>query len=304
MDIVTHGMMGVVLASPIAPRHPIAASAFLLGAVLPDLDALSRLLGRRAFLAWHQTFSHSVPVILALGAALWAGLALAGVDAPLAPPALVLGMLLHGALDVTNTYGIMLLAPFSRRRFCTEWIFFIDAFVIAWTAPHLVLVLPAWAGRTDGGWATTVAAYVAGLVLYGLAKMALRRRAGRLAPAGTMALLPSALLPWRFLGCARNGERMRLFRLNGATGTVEEEGDVALLDAKWLDTLEGVPEFRTMRELSPAYHVVEASPPDGDDGPVRLVCRDLRTRNFRTRFGELELTLGPGGAVLEKVFHV
>ena len=304
MDIVTHGMMGVVLASPIAPTHPVAASCFMLGSVLPDLDALSRVFGRRAFLAAHQTYSHSVPIILALGAALWAALRLAGVDAPLAPAALALGMLFHSALDVTNTYGIMLLAPFSRRRFCTEWVFFIDAFVIAWTVPHLAFLAPAWAGRSHPASPAAAAVYAGGLAFYWTLKVGLRRRAARLAPEGVVSLLPSALLPWRFLGCARDGGAMRLFTLNAATGGVHEDGEVRLDDDAWRETLRGVPEFETLRELSPAYHVVEASRPDGADGPTRLVCRDLRTRNFRTRFGELEVTIDGDGAVLQKVFHV
>ena len=40
-----------------------------------------------------------------------------------------------------------------------------------------------------------------------------------------------------------------------------------------------------------------------DDG-TRLVCRDLRTRNFATRFGQLDLRLDAAGAVRDRVFHV
>jgi hypothetical protein len=52
-----------------------------------------------------------------------------------------------------------------------------------------------------------------------------------------------------------------------------------------------------MRELSPAYHVVSA---DGTD----LVCRDLRTRNFGTRFGELHLRMDGAGGPRVVAFHV
>ena len=48
MDIVTHGMMGIVLASPFAASEPAAAGAFMLGSVFPDLDAFSRVFGKRA----------------------------------------------------------------------------------------------------------------------------------------------------------------------------------------------------------------------------------------------------------------
>ena len=54
MDIVTHGVMGVVIAAPFAANHPDAAAAFMMGSVLPDADALSRVGGKRNFLKCHQ----------------------------------------------------------------------------------------------------------------------------------------------------------------------------------------------------------------------------------------------------------
>ena len=54
MDIVTHAMMGAITASTLAEDQPEAAAAFLLGSVLPDLDAPSRCFGKRALLRfWH-----------------------------------------------------------------------------------------------------------------------------------------------------------------------------------------------------------------------------------------------------------
>ncbi len=61
MDIVTHGVMGVVIAAPFAVNHPEAAAAFMMGSVLPDADALSRVGGKRNFLKCHQTYTHSLP---------------------------------------------------------------------------------------------------------------------------------------------------------------------------------------------------------------------------------------------------
>ena len=49
-----------------------------------------------------------------------------------------------------------------------------------------------------------------------------------------------------------------------------------------------------MRALSPLYHVVQIQK---NEQNVTLTCRDLRTRNFDTRFGELLVTLGTSGAV-------
>ncbi|MCZ6688136.1 MAG: hypothetical protein O7H41_00830 [Planctomycetota bacterium] len=143
--------------------------------------------------------------------------------------------------------------------------------------------------------------YVAVLAGYWLSKVALRRRARRSAPDDTLALLPSALVPWDYLGCARTGTLVRLFRINALSGVLIEEGSCSILDAEWLERVADIPEVQVMRELSPAYHVVETE--KLEDGTA-ITFRDLRTRNFKTSFGELRLVLRADGTVRDKVFHV
>jgi len=67
--------------------------------------------------------------------------------------------------------------------------------------------------------------------------------------------------------------------------------------------VERLPEFRIMRALSPAYHAIHEEPePDGRGR--RILCRDLRTRNFKTTFGDLEATVPPDGEARAKKLHV
>ena len=300
MDVVTHVMMGTIAASALAEDRPEAAAAFVLGSVLPDLDALSRCFGKRSFRRFHQSQSHGLPNALFAGGMLWILIQALDWHAPWAAAGLALGMLFHSALDYTNTYGITLLAPFSRRRFCTEWVFFIDAVVIA---ASLAALLGIWQHQQRHGELGYGVQLVYGSVMLGYwgAKLAFRRRGLRLSPPGTLSLLPSALRPWHFFGCAQDGESVVLFRVDLWRGCMCEEERVAILDARYEATLEGVPEFTTMRGLSPAYHVVEGNA--GPDG-TRLVCRDLRTRNFSTRFGQLDLFIDTRSVVRQVVFHV
>jgi len=136
MDIVTHGLMGAILASPLFPTQPLSAAALAFGNVLPDLDSLSRCAGKRAFLATHQGPTHAYASALVAGLGLDLGLRLLapGWHEPLAGPALALGMVIHSTLDYTNTFGIQLFAPFSRQRRACEWVFFIDATVLLLSA--------------------------------------------------------------------------------------------------------------------------------------------------------------------------
>jgi hypothetical protein len=56
-----------------------------------------------------------------------------------------------------------------------------------------------------------------------------------------------------------------------------------------------------MRELSPAYHVVSASATEAGE---LICCRDLRTRNFKTTFGDLEILLDARRQIVQTTFHV
>lgn len=68
--------------------------------------------------------------------------------------------------------------------------------------------------------------------------------------------------------------------------------------ARWLAN---VPEFAIMRDLSPAYHVVSTEKTSAGE---LLVCRDLRTRNFATTFGDLEVLFDANQSVIRTQFHV
>jgi hypothetical protein len=56
-----------------------------------------------------------------------------------------------------------------------------------------------------------------------------------------------------------------------------------------------------MRGLSPAYHVVSAKKTEAGE---LLVCRDLRTRNFGTVYGDLEVLFDKDNGLLRTTFHV
>lgn len=294
MDIATHALMGVACAYPLIPEAPLVACSFIFGSVAPDLDAFSRVFGKLAFLRWHQTYTHSL-LAVALGSVfLWLYLPAAGWDR-WAPLAFALGMLVHIGTDVSNTYGTAVLAPFSARRFCTEWVFFIDAGTI-------VLTSLAIAGELLLPWPIPIAAvYVLTLAVYWILRMFLRQRAANLAPVNTISLIPSAFDFWNFFSCTVEGSEARTFRLNSITGRIRDEQEQTIYDEQSLDLLSDLPEFQMMRRLSPAYHVVSR---ESSEDLLTMRCRDLRVRNFGGLFGELEVRFGRDGSLINKVFHV
>jgi membrane-bound metal-dependent hydrolase YbcI (DUF457 family) len=300
MDIVTHATAGAIIASPMLPASPLTAGCFVLGSVLPDVDALSRLFGKVAFLRWHQTYTHSVPVTIVLTILLWPLPVWLGIDEVWATAALGAGMLLHVLMDATNTYGVALLAPLSRKRCCTEWVFFIDGIMIIVSTGFLVAVI-AQSYRGQLSRPSIAVTYGAFIILYWILRWLVHRHAACLAPAGTLSMIPSAIVPWRFFTCQTQADVVQVFELSAIRGASTTPKSWQTFDSKYENWLNQVVEYRLMRELSRGYRAVEVTE---DGNRTEVICRDLRIRNFGGSFGRLELTFAADGKVVGKKFYV
>lgn len=299
MDILTHACIGLIAAAPALNSHPELALAVVAGSVLPDLDALSRLFGKRAFLRSHQTWSHALPVQLLVAILTGYAAQMLGVHGILVATGLFAGLALHTLLDFSNTLGVTLLAPFSRRRFCTESVFFIDAFVLAITLPAGAYTLSRFGRDGEVSW-HCAEIYFTTLTIYFAAKAVLRHRARRIAPEA-LSIMPSALWPWRYFAISKRQDCSQIDQVNAVTKTRQLVNRQDILDDSYSQLLARLPEFALMRDLSPAYHIVNSiKTQDGE----RLLCRDLRTRNFKTTFGDLEVLLDAHQNIIRTRFHV
>lgn len=302
MDIVTHAMIGMIGAAPAMADSPLGAIAFAFGSVAPDLDALSRLFGKKAFMTCHQTYSHALPVILILCLAValvgWSF----GINGLEVAIGLGLGMTIHSLLDVSNTYGIKLFAPFSHQRLSSEWVFFIELPVIIVTCATLGLTM--WQFQLDPSSAELFwigISYWTFVAVYWSLKGLLKIRAASCCPPQSC-LIPCAFVPWRFLGSHQSTKhQVDLFIVNTITQSETPIDSMPIQSSKFESTLSDLPEFQTMRQLSPMFHVVDVE--ESNQG-TKLICQDLRTRNFNTRFGQLDIELSPNSEVTQRKWHV
>lgn len=299
MDIATHAGIGLIAAAPALNSQPELALGLVAGSVLPDLDALSRVFGKRAFVGAHQTWSHALPIHAAVSVLAGGAMAATGLDGWLFGAGLFAGLAFHTLLDLSNTLGVTLLAPFNKKRFCLEWVFFIDAFVLSLTTVFTALSIWLYVS-SDTMPAYPAVIFFGILAAYFCAKGCLRKRAGRLAP-DAVTLMPSALCPWQFFGVLQDGKRVSRFQMNALTGIRVPLKQQEVLDDSYAKLFANVPEFKAMRDLSPAYHVVSAEPTEGG---VVVVCRDLRTRNFKTTYGDLEIWLDADQHITQTKFYV
>lgn len=304
MDIVTHAMIGMATAGGVMPTHPELACGLVLGNVAPDLDAFSRLGGKHAFLRFHQTYTHSVaavavPVLIGLwlemvGSEVWAHLSLG----------LAIGMAMHIGLDLTNSYGVRCLWPFTSERYALDWIFFIDA-------PILILTTVALAcqwllGPELRALRAVSLGYVAALLLVVVARGFIAARARRMllresAESSQAAIIPTSWSPFRFFVCQPHLEKVITSVFHAFTGQSTRVEVVEVLDRIAPVAIVESPEYAVMKSLSPHYHVVQQSSCEGQD---IFICRDLRIRNFDTKFGMLTCRVGHDGQIISKQWEV
>ena len=127
---VSHAMAAVALAASFAPSSNWRRLALTgaVCAVVPDLDALPRVVGRPdfAFLGGHRGFTHSITFAALAG--LSAGPIFAerlGVSRRWLFAFTAAATLSHGVLDAFSDFGgrvgVAFLSPFSSRRFNAEW---------------------------------------------------------------------------------------------------------------------------------------------------------------------------------------
>ncbi len=186
MDPLAHTLVGAALAETgLRRRTALGATTLMVGANLPDIDAVVSFLGSDASLYYRRGVTHGVVALLVLPWLLAGGmfllarwLAKQGGPAPDFKWLLLLsylGVLSHPFLDWLNTYGVRVLSPFSDRWFYGDTLFIIDPWM--WLLAACAVVLAH----------SQVKSSMAGWVVVGLATSALVLSSG-IAPWGAMAL--------------------------------------------------------------------------------------------------------------------
>lgn len=164
MDNLAHSLFGAVLAETGLRRvTPLATATLVVGANLPDVDALTTLAGEDTAMFWRRGITHGVPALLLWPVILTAVMLLLdrararrGGDATPSRPGWLLalsaiGIWSHTALDWLNVYGVRWLMPFDGRWFYADTLFIVDPWF--WLLGAAAVVL-ARTSRTIGvvGW--------------------------------------------------------------------------------------------------------------------------------------------------------
>lgn len=156
MDTVTHGLASFAIARGFFPRASKAAMASaVLAGTIANSDWFSSYFGPPAYLAWHETYTHSILAAILISAVFpaifFARLLKGGLGVAVEKPkgnaisfdvramrALILGpfllplcaALLHIAMDACQSDGVALIWPFSPKRFAADWLPSLDPWIL------------------------------------------------------------------------------------------------------------------------------------------------------------------------------
>lgn len=183
VDPLTHSLVGAALAQSSRRRLSLAESgALLIGANLPDLDALTYFIGQDEAFGFRRGWTHG-PAGLVAGAPLLA-IGLLAVDrfvrrvrreqgeGPALSSLLCLAAIAiatHPLLDWLNTYGVRFLMPFSDRWFYGDALFIIDPWVWLLLGGGVFLSRAAIGALEALGWMALTLIASAMILLTGLA---------------------------------------------------------------------------------------------------------------------------------------
>lgn len=295
MDIVHHALIGGVgFVALAAQQQELAGLGFLAGSVFPDLDVAFMVMGKRFYLKHHQGPSHSLPLAVIYAALLAALPALDfGWDWALYA-GLFAGLCVHVLLDLFNTFGIQIFWPLTKRRFCYDAVFFIDA--IAWS---MTIVFFALVFFDIVPTIQAAIAYAWMFVAYFAGKSMLQRRVKR--HLGADYVIPSAFNPFGFLVFSNRKGQLETSAYNALTGTISNEHSLPDVDPDVSKLARSSEVFCDMQTILRGLRITGA---ERDLGGITITAQDLAVRNFGGKFGRTELRFDTDGKLVNEMAHI
>jgi inner membrane protein len=234
VDPLAHTLTGVVLAKSGIERRVGAGSLFalILASNLVDIDIFGALFIDEPTWTFRRMWTHSLftaPFFVLLASFIFSRLYK---NASWFRWTLVfsLGAVFHIGMDLINSYGVVLLFPFSRERFELAWVFIIDLYI--WGILILALLSP-FVARKFGYTLNKIKCTqlgVFGLLLYlGFCGVLRHHSQSLIASAAnkdsishTFAyVFPEPFGPWRFRGVLRAGDEYKVYLIKPLRGSVE-----------------------------------------------------------------------------------
>lgn len=260
MDPITHALVGAGIAGlsggEMSITNPVVLAA-MIGAVAPDLDIVYQVKGDMAYLKTHRGFSHSIPGLILLSGLIAGGLGLVMPEAGFAQMFgwALAGALSHSLLDILNSYGAQIFAPFNKKRVTCNLLMITD--------PVLILLFMSIFFLPGNVQVNTIMA-IAGFGGYLLFRLALRKRAERylankyaISKIKRLAVMPSMASLWTWDFVVETERKCLVGQINSFSFGINIRRKLAKF--KKVDLTEAALESKLgklFKEFTPHFHLV------------------------------------------------
>lgn len=295
MDTVTHTLVGVGIANAFFRRRigPPAVTILALASNLPDIDAIVHLTGDPAAILLRRTFGHSLFLL-----PIWS-LVLAAILKRFYPSLkihalfglILLGASIHLFFDLVNSFGVVLLWPFSSWRPELAIIFIIDLVLTGILAfPLLLYLIPSMRKQMELLSRIAIVCSLAYVIFCGsnriMARQALSTEIDyqRNIPE-IVYVFPEPLGPHRWRGVMRYGDTYKVYLIYSLSGLIELKDEIEtkkenpyVIRAKDTDLGRRLVWFFKAPVWSVREDHQEGSSPAGS--PIEVGIYDLRFRSI------------------------
>jgi len=287
MDILHHSAIGVIgLTLAVSADQNMLGIFFMIGSVIPDLDAFLVLVSRSFYLKNHQGFSHSLLLIPLYAVAIVGILSFWITFDWFNVLALILGWVIHIGLDYSNTYGITLFYPLSKKRFSLDAIFFVDTFLLLLTASMLYFSYSVWI-------------YLIVYLLYIIVKKWMQKSLKSSLKA--QFIIPSALNPFDFY-VYENREKIVTYNYNLLSKTKRNIKEYEKLDILWSELSQKSLLFRDISSITKALHITKVT--EDIEQNITIEAKDLALRNFGGKFATTKLIFNKNKELISEYSNI
>jgi inner membrane protein len=316
MDNLTHSLTGLMLSRAGLDRwYPRAALALIVSANIPDIDILAIARGPLYYFEQHRGITHSIvaaPVMALLSALVACAIGRTMRGWLAAWGLAMIGVASHLLLDLTNTYGIRLLFPFSSRWF--HWdlnnlfeLLIWAVLLLGWLGPLVGRLVSSEIGAKSGSGRGMAIFALSFFLIYDFGRFLTHQRAieilnSRLyrdGPPTRVAAFPTGgVNPLEWQGWIERPEFVMRFLLN-----VRQEFDPAAgsiiykaMPGPAIDAARQAPPLRVFLRFS-QYQLWSVSPVDSPEG-----AHDVEVRDWRFPFAAQAL-VDSSNYVISSSFH-
>ena len=292
MDLVHHALIGGIgFISSMEQSSELVGMAFVAGSIFPDLDVVFMLFGKRFYLKQHQSITHSLflsplfamliisPLLIYFGFQ-WSFFLSAW-----------FGLLIHIFLDYTNTYGISLFYPISKKRYSLDILFFIDSVTLSLT---LIVYISYFLLHLN-----LSLLYILFFISYLILKINLRKRLKKRIRFDFA--IPSSFNPFEFYIYRKNDDYIETYLYNLWSNSKLDIKKIDMVDKKYRYLTDKSQVFQDIKLITKALHIIKVF---NTNQEIKIEASDLAGRNYGGKFGTTILIFDKKGELKSEMANI